>query len=149
MDFQLSGKNIKSLDSGFLAGMQVIPDYAFTNLKLENPNEISLVGITSVGQYAFSGSGIKKFKEANELKEIKANAFDYDVEINLPADVKIAENAFNPTQDKPQLSAKVKRDQIFSTSNKLNEIYDQKTKVLDFTKAQIGEHPDVFFSKSK
>ena len=149
MDFQLSGKNIKSLDSGFLAGMQTIPDYAFTNLNLTNINEISLVGITNVGQYAFSGSGIKKFKEANELKEIKANAFDYDAEINLPADVKIAENAFNPTQGQPQLPAKVTRNQIFSTNNKLSEIYDQKTKVLDFTKSQIGEHPEVFFSKSK
>ena len=149
MDFQLSNKNIKSLDSGFLAGMQTIPDYAFTNLNLTNINEISLVGITNVGQYAFSGSGIKKFKEANELKEIKANAFDYDAEINLPADVKIAENAFNPTSGQPQLPAKVTRNQIFSTSNKLNEIYDQKTKVLDFTKAQVGEHPEVFFSKSK
>lgn len=149
MDFQLSGKNIKSLDSGFLAGMQTIPDYAFTNLKLENPNEISLVGITSVGQYAFSGSGIKKFTQADQLKEIKANAFDYDAEISLPADVKIAENAFNPTQGQPQLPAKVTRNQIFSTNNKLSEIYDQKTKVLDFTKAQIGEHPEVFFSKSK
>ena len=149
MDFQLSGKNIKSLDSGFLAGMQTIPDYAFTNLNLTNINEISLVGITNVGQYAFSGSGIKKFKEANELKEIKANAFDYDAEINLPADVKIAENAFNPTSGQPQLPAKVTRNQIFSTNNKLSEIYDQKTKVLDFTKAQIGEHPEVFFSKSK
>ena len=149
MDFQLSGKNIKSLDKNFLAGMQSIPDYAFTNLNLTNLNEISLVGITSVGQYAFSGSGIKKFKEANELKEIKANAFDYDAEISLPADVKIAENAFNPTQGQPQLPAKVTRNQIFSTNNKLSEIYDQKTKVLDFTKAQIGEHPEVFFSKSK
>lgn len=149
MDFQLTGKNIKSLDSGFLAGMQTIPDYAFTNLNLTSLNEISLVGITSVGQYAFSGSGIKKFQEANELKEIKANAFDYDAEISLPADVKIAENAFNPTQGQPQLPAKVTRNQIFSTNNKLSEIYDQKTKVLDFTKAQIGEHPDVFFSKDK
>ena len=149
MDFQLSGKNIKSLDSGFLAGMQTIPDYAFTNLNLTNINEISLVGITNVGQYAFSGSGIKKFKEANELKEIKANAFDYDAEINLPADVKIAENAFNPTSGQPQLPAKVTRNQIFSTNNKLSEIYDQKTKVLDFTKAQIGEHPEVFFSKDR
>ena len=149
MDFQLGGKNIKSLDKNFLAGMQTIPDYAFTNLNLTSLNEISLVGITSLGQYAFSGSGIKKFKEANELKEIKANAFDYDAEINLPADVKIAENAFNPTQGQPQLPAKVTRNQIFSTNNKLSEIYDQKTKVLDFTKSQIGEHPEVFFSKSK
>ena len=149
MDFQLSGKNIKSLDSGFLAGMQTIPDYAFTNLNLTSLNEISLVGITSVGQYAFSGSGIKKFTQADQLKEIKANAFDYDAEISLPADVKIAENAFNPTQGQPQLPAKVTRNQIFSTNNKLSEIYDQKTKVLDFTKAKIGEHPEVFFSKSK
>lgn len=149
MDFQLSGKNIKSLDENFLAGIQEIPDYAFTNLKLENLNEISLVGITSVGQYAFSGSGIKKFTQTDQLKEIKANAFDYDVEISLPADVKIAENAFNPTQDKPQLPNKVTRSQIFSTNNKLSEIYDQKTKVLDFTKAKVGENPEVFFSKDK
>lgn len=149
MDFQLSNKNVKSLDSGFLAGMQTIPDYAFTNLNLTNLNEISLVGITSVGQYAFSGSGIKKFTQADQLKEIKANAFDYDVEISLPTDVKIAENAFNPTSGQPQLSAKVTRNQIFSANNKLSEIYDQKTKVLDFTRAQVGEHPEIFFSKDR
>ena len=149
MNFTLANKtNIKSLDSNFTASIISIPENAFANMNmtLMQNQSLSLINVSNVGQSAFRNSGIKQFSNTESLKEINSLAFDYNVTLALPADVKLKDDAFSASTDQKQkLPPTVSRDQIFQRTSKYWEIYDQNSKILDFTKAKISGQK--FFSK--
>ena len=150
MTFSLRGKtNIKSLSDDFVQGMDQIPDSAFLGMNMSSMDNVtfSLNSVTKIGASAFKNSGIKTFKDTTSLKEIASQAFDYDTTINLGTDVKLKDDSFSAPADQPaKLPATVSRPEIFKSGSKYWEIYDKKTKILDFTKAAIANKK--FFSKS-
>ena len=150
MTFSLSGKtNIKSLANNFVQGMSSIPDNAFFGMNMSAMNNVvfSLNSITKVGASAFQNSGIKKFSDTTNLKEIASRAFDYDTTLDLGVDVKLQDDAFSAQSNQTKLPTTVSRNQIFSNQNAgLMQIYDPITKILDFTKADVNDKK--FFSKN-
>ena len=150
MNFSLNGKtNIESLSEDFVQGMEQIPENAFSGMGMTGMKAVpfSLNSVTKVGAFAFKNSGIKIFSDTTSLKEIANLAFDYDTTITLKADVKLKDDSFSaPTRESSKLPATVSREKIFSQNSKYWEIYNQKTKVLDFTKAKISDQK--FFSKN-
>ena len=150
MNFSLNGKtNIESLSEDFVQGMEQIPENAFSGMNMTGMKTVnfSLNSVTKVGAFAFKNSGIKMFKDTTNLKEIASQAFDYDTTITLEADVKLKDDSFSaPTGEVLKLPTTVSRSKIFSQNSKYWEIYNQETKVLDFTKAKISDQK--FFSKN-
>ena len=150
MNFSLNGKtNIESLSEDFVQGMEQILENAFSGMNMTGMKAVtfSLNSVTKVGNFAFKNSGIKMFKDTTNLKEIASQAFDYDTTITLEADVKLRDDSFSASTSEPsKLPATVSRPKIFNPNSKYWEIYNQETKVLDFTKAKISDQK--FFSKN-
>lgn len=127
---KLKGKLI-ALDENFLTGMETITENCFANLELKNES-ISLSGVKYIKGKAFLNSGIKTFIETDDLSSIENQSFDNDVNMKLPPNLKLKNNSFSLQNILP---TGVKRDIIFS--NQYKRIYDQETKILDFTKTNI------------
>ena len=132
-----------------MQGMEQIPENAFLGMNMIGMKAVpfSLNSVTKVENFAFKNSGIKMFKDTTNLKEIASQAFDYDTTITLEADVKLKDDSFSaPTGEVLKLPTTVSRAKIFSQNSKYWEIYNQETKILDFTKAKISDQK--FFSKN-
>ena len=135
MNFSLANRsNIKSLDSEFTLGMNSIPEHAFSNLQLNGNQKLNLNTVTSVGSFAFWGSNINNFENTSSIKKIAQYGFNYQAEMQLADEVEIDDNAFSATVDKSVLPPTVTQNNRIKKGEYL-KIYDQSTKILDFTKA--------------
>ena len=135
MNFSLANRsNIKSLDSEFTLGMNSIPEHAFSNLQLNGNQKLNLNTVTSVGSFAFWGSNINNFENTSSIKKIAQYGFNYQAEMQLADEVEIDDYAFSATVDKSVLPPTVTQNNRIKKGEYL-KIYDQSTKILDFTKA--------------
>ena len=135
MNFSLANRsNIKSLDSEFTLGMSSIPQHAFSNLQLNGNQKLNLNTVTSVEDFAFWGSNINNFDNTSSIKKIAQYGFNYQSEMQLADEVEIDDYAFSATVDKSVLPPTVTQNKRIKKGEYL-KIYDQSTKILDFTKA--------------
>ena len=117
------GKNVKNINAGFKSWGSISKDITVT-IDIENPNYkvldnyivtkdgktlitfINLIknfevpeGIEKISRSAFNSAGIEKIELPNTLKEIEADAFQYNgnmLEINIPTSVEsIGNNVFS------------------------------------------------------
>ena len=148
INFSLSN-NVKSLDENFVLGAMEIPNYTFNNLRIEasKNQKLNLNTVTKVGDYAFGGnSGINEFISTTNIQEIGSNSFGYQSKLELSADVKMQDSSFNAQTNQALIPPTVTQKTRFSKSEFLT-IYDPKTKILDFTKADLNGNE--FYDSSK
>ena len=148
INFSLSN-SVKSLDENFVLGAMEIPNYTFSKLQIDasKNQKLNLNTVTKVGDYAFGGnSGINEFISTTNIKEIGSNSFGYQSKLELSADVKMQDSSFNAQTNQALIPPTVTQKTRFSKSEFLT-IYDPKTKILDFTKADLNGHE--FYDSSK
>ena len=148
INFSLSN-SVKSLDENFVLGAMEIPNYTFSKLQIDasKNQKLNLNTVTKVGDYAFgANSGINEFISTTNIKEIGSNSFGYQSKLELSADVKMQDSSFNAQAKQALIPPTVTQKTRFSKSEFLT-IYDPKTKILDFTKADLNGHE--FYDSSK
>lgn len=135
MNFNLRGIKINELDENFLVGASNILSRAFENCNI-NMDQLSLMNVQSIGDYAFAGNNIKKFTNTERVNKIGSLSFSSNVEFNIHENVKLKANSFGNDW---KLSNKITRNNIFSSSSQFIKIYNQNTKILDFSKIEINK----------
>lgn len=135
---KFSNAIIETIDENFFVGASIIPTnyLVSTNLQL---SRLNFQGISSIGDNVFAKYKNLICKNTLDIKTIGANAFDSTVSFEIGTNVKIEQNSFSGAIPN-QVDNKIIRKQIFDSSSigvNFNKIYDQKTKVLDFTKVEL------------
>ena len=135
---KFSNARIESIDENFFVGASSIPTnyLVSTNLQI---SRLNFQGITSVGDNVFASYQNLICTNTLDIKTIGSNSFNATVSFEIGTNVKVQQNSFGEAVPN-QGGNKIIRKQIFDSSSiglNYNQIYDQKTKILDFTKIEL------------
>ena len=138
LDFKFSGARIESIDENFFVGGSSIPTnyLVSTNLQI---SQLNFQGITSIGDNVFASYQNLICTNTLDIKTIGSNSFNATVSFEIGTNVKVQQNSFGEAVPN-QGGNKISRKQIFDSSSiglNYNQIYNQKTKILDFTKIEL------------
>ena len=98
------------------------------------------MNVRNIGNYAFSGINAE-FINTQAIKTIGNKSFSNRCKFNIPPNVQLEDDSFT-TNWKELNNKDIVREQIFSNNNKFSQIYNQTTKILDFTKIKLNEPSD-------
>ena len=135
---KFSNARIESIDENFFVGASSIPTnyLVSTNLQI---SRLNFQGITSVGDNVFASYQNLICTNTLDIKTIGSNSFNATVSFEIGTNVKVQQNSFGEAVPN-QGGNKIIRKQIFDSSSiglNYNQIYNQKTKILDFTKIEL------------
>lgn len=141
----LFGANVKSLNEDFFKNISVIPQSVMSSLNIINAT-FNLEGVREVKNNAFNNLVNAKFKNTTEIKIIGSKSFKNDCTFEIGTNVKLEEDSFTSSILN---SSTITRKTIFyndrtSKISSYMKIYNQETKILDFTKIAKNENISLY-----
>ncbi len=135
---KFSNAKIESIDENFFVGATKIPkNYLLsTNLQL---SKLNFQGVTLIEDNVFANYQNLICIETLDIKSIGSNSFNSTVSFEIGPNVKVKLNSFGGAIPN-QSDNKIIRNKIFDSSSpefQYYKIYNQQTKVLDFSKIEI------------
>lgn len=142
--YHLGGAKILELDNDFFVGMQTIRSHSIPSTLINKT--INLQAVEKVEDGVFSLLNNVVFENTENVKEIGSRSFHSSATFNIGTNVKLKEDSFS-TNGIP-LGLKITRNKIFEffgggVEANFSLIYNQTTKVLDFSKIQLLNPNDI------
>ncbi len=141
---KFSNAKIESIDENFFVGATKIPkNYLLsTNLQL---SKLNFQGVTLIEDNVFANYQNLICIETLDIRNIGSNSFNSTVSFEIGPNVKVKLNSFGGAIPN-QSDNKIIRNKIFDSSSpefQYYKIYNQQTKVLDFSKIEISNPYDA------
>lgn len=128
-----NGATINRLNDDFFKNMQIIPNDFLNQTSLEN-RSFNLDGVNKIGNNVFKDLNEIEFLNTENVKEIGNNSFKNNCIFKIGQDVKLKEDSFGiNTYQIINNNSNITREKIFSLNSPFNRIYNQNTKILDFS----------------
>lgn len=142
--YHLGGAKILELDKDFFVGMNTIKSHSIPSTLINKT--INLQAVEKVEDGVFSSLNNVVFENTENVKEIGSRSFNSTSTFSIGTNVKLKEDSFS-TKGIPS-GLKITRKKIFEyfgggVEANFSLIYNQATKVLDFSKIELLNPNDI------